>query len=690
MPILSNPVAAMHRDYPGCEIEYLDLGQPCPLEHRRERRLGGVPADRLGQVTVGGGISHDAFSQPGQHLERVQVIGLLERLPDLRKFEHQQPPAWFQAEHHYSERGVLARHVAQAEADSDAVEIACCEWQPLGVALHGRGESAGIEQAVSSPLQHAAVDVGQPDLAAWRHASHQGPGRVAASARHVEHALAGPRARKLDGKRLPHAVQAERHQVVHQVIALGNAVEYFTHPCCLFGLGYLLIPKVDTFRQSKSLLLVAAGARGLQFGKVLRPKRVLILAQLVQIVPRINAGAVPVGEYRLNRVRADRLEHANLDLAFAGLEHLLPRPVAAHLCRRGVHAQELVRQPEAAAVREADLHHARFLVQLDLDRNVSAGHLGSRFIAEALEIRAPVEDLGERHARRRIGHQLDDAFRLVPARRQHQGRRRIERGHLRERQRREVFFVRRVNAGGTHGDGLRQTGKQPHPGRDIAIPGTHQPAHLAEHEVLRLARAHGNQLTVAEAPARTGAAPHHAQALRALVLELPLLEDEARRIFPLSLLAPADPAERLHLLALFWRQLASLARVAEPLSREGVMNGLHVAGYFRGIGSRVALEARRLRLAPLAEQEHQQLLARGLHAVLAQRQLRRRLALAQQVDAVFQALRQLAGVEVAESDTRPRRRTGYSLRTALAGQVRDEGPAIALVDRVAEHFQLRL
>src|SRR2546426_12674094 len=50
------------------------------------------------------------------------------------------------------------------------------------------------------------------------------------------------------------------------------------------------------------------------------------------------------------RVRADRLEHANLDLAFAGLEHLLPRPVAAHLCRRGVHAQELVRQPVAAAV----------------------------------------------------------------------------------------------------------------------------------------------------------------------------------------------------------------------------------------------------------------------------------------------------------------------------------------------------
>src|SRR2546422_6533955 len=44
---------------------------------------------------------------------------------------------------------------------------------------------------------------------------------------------------------------------------------------------------------------------------------------------------------------------------------------------------------------------------------------------------------------------------------------------------------------------------------------------------------------------------------------------------------------------------------------------------------------------------------------------------------------------VADAGTRLRRRTGYSLRAALAGQVRDEGQAIALVDRVAEHFQLR-
>jgi len=70
-----------------------------------------------------------------------------------------------------------------------------------GVALHGRGERAGIEQAVSSPLQHAAVDVGQPDLAAWRHASHQALARSPLPLATSSTALARPRARKLDGER---------------------------------------------------------------------------------------------------------------------------------------------------------------------------------------------------------------------------------------------------------------------------------------------------------------------------------------------------------------------------------------------------------------------------------------------------------------------------------------------------------
>src|SRR5581483_3426248 len=89
-----------------------------------------------------------------------------------------------------------------------------------------------------------------------------------------------------------------------------------------------------------------------------------------------------------------------------------------------------------------------------------------------------------------------------------------------------------------------------------------------------------------------------------------------------------------------------------------------------GLGGRpvdAPLEAaRRLGLAPLAVEIDQQLLARGLHAILAEREARRRLALAQQRDAVAQALRELARVQVA----RLLRRAGRTaaLRQAIGGE----------------------
>ena len=41
------------------------------------------------------------------------------------------------------------RHVAQAEGDRDAVEVAVGERQRLGVALHGRLKAAVVDQAVA-------------------------------------------------------------------------------------------------------------------------------------------------------------------------------------------------------------------------------------------------------------------------------------------------------------------------------------------------------------------------------------------------------------------------------------------------------------------------------------------------------------------------------------------------------------
>src|SRR5581483_2360276 len=97
---------------------------------------------------------------------------------------------------------------------------------------------------------------------------------------------------------------------------------------------------------------------------------------------------------------------------------------------------------------------------------------------------------------------------------------------------------------------------------------------------------------------------------------------------------------------------------------------------------------RRLGLAPLAVEIDQQLLARGLHAILAEREARRRLALAQQRDAVAQALRELARVQVA----RLLRRAGRTaaLRQAIGGEIDDERrDVLALGDRLRRDLELR-
>ena len=86
--------------------------------------LVGVHADRFGQVAVAVGVARDQLADARQHLERIPVVGLLQRRGDLRELEHQQAAAGLQHAAHLGQRLVLVRHVAQAEGDADEVEAA--------------------------------------------------------------------------------------------------------------------------------------------------------------------------------------------------------------------------------------------------------------------------------------------------------------------------------------------------------------------------------------------------------------------------------------------------------------------------------------------------------------------------------------------------------------------------------------
>src|SRR5581483_4864916 len=358
-PMLSKSHGAMHRDDAGGKVVDLHRAETRGLEHGLQRGLVRMHADRFGEVAIRFARAHHALAEPRQHAERVEIVERLERGPDARELEHHEAAAFLQDARHLGKRPLLVRHVAQAEADGDAVEIAGREGQAFGVALHRGRQHAAIEQAIAPALQHLAVDVRRPDLALRRHAPRERRGEIAAARSDVKHALAGTRARAGDGECLPVAMQAERHEVVHHVVAFGDPIEHLGDAVGFLRFADLAKTEVDFPGHG----LLARGTRLLYFGEVLRPKFLLVLAKLVQVVPGIDAGAVAVGKDWLHGVRADRIERTDLDIALAGLQHFLSGPVAFHLSRRRVDAQVLVRQPEALAIGKRDLQHARFLVQ---------------------------------------------------------------------------------------------------------------------------------------------------------------------------------------------------------------------------------------------------------------------------------------------------------------------------------------
>src|SRR5690606_5223339 len=139
---------------------------------------------------------------------------------------------------HFGERAILVGHVAQAEGDGDPVEIAVRERQRLRVALDGRLDVARVEHAVTADRQHRGIDVGEPDLASRTDAAGKGLGEIGGAAGHVEHLHARAHAGLADGEGLPGAVQADRHQVVHQVVALRDRMEDAGHLARLLLGGY--------------------------------------------------------------------------------------------------------------------------------------------------------------------------------------------------------------------------------------------------------------------------------------------------------------------------------------------------------------------------------------------------------------------------------------------------------------------
>ena len=136
----------------------------------------------------------------------------------------------------------------------------------------------------------------------------------------------GAHVRDQHGVGLPGAMQAHRHQVVHQVVARRDRVEHAAHAARLLalvdrleaevGLAHVAIgapvsgwwPQAAAWPHAAAIGASRSTPASAQAPLVVGPQLVLLRAQVVQVVPGEDAGVVAIGEGRLHGVVADRLE----------------------------------------------------------------------------------------------------------------------------------------------------------------------------------------------------------------------------------------------------------------------------------------------------------------------------------------------------------------------------------------------
>ncbi len=203
----------------------------------------------LDQVAVGRAVSRDDLADRRNGRERVSVVGSIEdRQVDLRELEAQELSAVPEHAEGLRERLLDPGDVADAEGDRVGVESAVAEGQVLGVGLDER--HTVFEAASFGPFgpnaQHVGVDVGDRHAGLAPPRPRDAEGDVAGAACDVQMVEWARRRRTdLGGQNvLPDAMQAERHQIVHHVVAVGDLVEHRVHQTLLLRQAHLALAKM--------------------------------------------------------------------------------------------------------------------------------------------------------------------------------------------------------------------------------------------------------------------------------------------------------------------------------------------------------------------------------------------------------------------------------------------------------------
>ena len=139
-------------------------------------------------------------------------------------------------------------HVADAEGDGVGVKGTVGDGQLFGVAGDPvePAQPAGIKGPVAADIEHFLVDVADRNRPAAP--VEKAEGDIAGAAADVQQAHVGLRIELIDKGPLPQPVDAEAHQVIHQVVAFGNAVEDVAHQRRLLRCLYRPETEMGCFR----------------------------------------------------------------------------------------------------------------------------------------------------------------------------------------------------------------------------------------------------------------------------------------------------------------------------------------------------------------------------------------------------------------------------------------------------------
>ena len=217
---------------PPVRLRNLTWSKPACGDHFGELALPRETPDALDQIGVGVAITGDDLPEQRHELEAVEVIERLKKRGDFgREFETHKASARFEHAARLGERRIDASDVTQSEADRVKIDAAVGHREPLGIGAHpfDPRQNSLVESSGASDREHRLVDVAN-DGAAVRSprsskARQGAQSDIAGAAGDIEQALARTRLQPSHHLALPPAVDAGAHQIVHQIVALGDAVE---------------------------------------------------------------------------------------------------------------------------------------------------------------------------------------------------------------------------------------------------------------------------------------------------------------------------------------------------------------------------------------------------------------------------------------------------------------------------------